>query len=244
MTTLSNIFLEIDLKFTEEDKAYGEQYLVELIEKQSRILFRQQDIKVEVHLEDGSLKVFIRVVGYLYIAIGLYGSFRSGIDYSIKDTQTLYQVIRRDLEKNGLSKSLIKQEKVNSGVINKIKRLIVRLEKLEKSVRNNENVNLEIKNIRKYTERILWEIDSEEDRSLVMQELIKIDRNTIVYEEREPNPLPKFNPANIFIRNKEENDKYLGELEYMHMRLSDESDETNKLKNIALKSKMLTIKAT
>jgi len=221
------------MEFTEQDKVYGKQYLVDLVEKQSQILYRQKEIKVDVHLEDGSLKVYICVaVAYIPIAIGEYGSFRSGLDYLKKDTQAIYQTLTRDLEKNGLSKASIKKIKVNSGVVDKIKRLVIRLKKLEKNKDNNPKILKEIVNIRRYTEKILQEIDNEEDRAFIMKELYQLDSSEQVYRDRVPQPRPKFNPANIFIRNEEENEMYLYELDNINMCMLQENDELNKLKKL------------
>ena len=86
MARLSNIFINIDLKFSEKDRGYGEKYIKEVIQKQANILYRQ-DVRVEVHLVDGSVKVYVAILGSIYIAIGQYGSFRSGIDYLKKEAQ-------------------------------------------------------------------------------------------------------------------------------------------------------------
>jgi len=236
MTILSNIYIEIDLDFTEQDKVYGKQYLEELVQKQSQILYRQQNVEVRIHLEDGSLKIYISIAAFLYIAIGQYGSFRSGLDYLKKDTQAIYQTITKDLKKNGLSKDHIKKKKINSGVIDKLKRLIIRLEKLEGSNTEDHKTQREIVNIRRYTEKILYDVGGQKDRDFIVAELHKIDSKALVYEDRKPQPLQRPNPTNIFIRNEEENQEYLWELSNSSMWLSHDSDEPDEVKHIELKN--------
>ena len=59
-------------------------------------------MEVEINLVDGSLKAYILVLGTLYIAIGQYGSFRSGLEYLKQDADTIFNGTMSQLYKNGL----------------------------------------------------------------------------------------------------------------------------------------------
>lgn len=46
-----------------------------------------QEVELELHFEQGSLKGWLTVVGGLYLGLSNYGSFREGIDYAVKDSR-------------------------------------------------------------------------------------------------------------------------------------------------------------
>ncbi len=209
MARLSNIFINIDLNFSEKDRGYGEKYLKEVIQKQANILYRQ-DVRVEVHLVDGSVKIYVAILGSIYIAIGQYGSFRSGIDYLKKDAKILVETTVNDLQKNGLSKESIIKVTSNAGVVDKVKRLIIRLERVKSNIVQNEKTKIEINNIIQYTNKILDDLSDEDDVKLIMSELHRLDVNNLVYRKTQLDiPVPRPVHSNIFIRNNEEYDKYL-----------------------------------
>ncbi|WP_299494584.1 hypothetical protein [uncultured Shewanella sp.] len=72
----------------------AELYLEELTSKYANLIYDQQT-EIYVQLQEGSLKVTLAVVGALYIGIGQYGSFHSGIDYMIKDSKSLMSLVTR-----------------------------------------------------------------------------------------------------------------------------------------------------
>src|SRR5690606_28837010 len=84
---LAGFDFHFDLDFNEIPLHEAERYLEELTSKYANLIYDQQT-KIYVRLQEGSLKVTLTVVGALYIGIGQYGSFRSGIDYMIKDAKS------------------------------------------------------------------------------------------------------------------------------------------------------------
>ena len=44
------------------------------------------EVDIEILVEEGSIKGWLKVVGILYAGVAAYGSFRSGIDYLVKDS--------------------------------------------------------------------------------------------------------------------------------------------------------------
>jgi len=94
---------------------------------------------------------------------------------------------------------------------------------------NSHKTQREIENIRKYTESIFRNLDSEEDRNLISNELEDIDSNKLVFRDRDRDPPPRLNPANIFFRNEEEKKKHLWELENIDLLLPEDNDEPLKL---------------
>lgn len=203
MTTLANIFIQIDLNFSENEKNYGYKYLKNIIESYGNTIYRQ-DIRLKLEFKDGSLKIYIIIIGTIYLAIGQYGSFRSGIDYIKKDTKLLHQIIINDLNKNGLEKNQILKSKIDSSTISRISRLINRIEKVQNSNHSKIKLKNEINNILKYTQKILYELENKNDEALFLDTLYEIDNKQIIYNNIPKNKKQLPIGKNIFIRKEEE----------------------------------------
>lgn len=55
--------------------------------------FINKDVDTSVELKDGSLKVYVTVLGSIYAVISAYGSFRSGVDYLSSDIKRLSETV-------------------------------------------------------------------------------------------------------------------------------------------------------
>lgn len=128
MTILANVFFELDVRFSDLEKKESEKYLKKLLKPLSETLYRQE-AKIYIRLEDGSLKINIAIVGALYIAIGQYGSFRSGLEFLKKDAKTIESILLNDMRKNGLSNKEIIKTKTNAGMSSSLLRLMNRVKK-------------------------------------------------------------------------------------------------------------------
>ena len=93
MTILSEMEFHFDINFDELDLQNTEKYLKGIVSKYSNLVYRQET-NVYVKLEDGSLKSTIIITGAIYAAISSYGSFRSGVDYLIKDSNSIKELVR------------------------------------------------------------------------------------------------------------------------------------------------------
>jgi hypothetical protein len=130
MALLAGIEFRFDLDFHEVPLQEAEQYLKGLISKYANLIFDQQT-EVYVRLEDGSLKVILAVVGALYIGIGQYGSFRSGIDYMIKDAKSLKELVASEIVKNGMNEADIIESKKSHCDPDKIRRVLLAIDRIE-----------------------------------------------------------------------------------------------------------------
>ncbi len=130
MALLAGIEFHFDLDFHEVPLQEAEQYLKGLTSKYANLIFDQQP-EVHARLEDGSLKVTLAVIGALYIGIGQYGSFRSGIDYMIKDAKSLKELVTSEIVKNGMNEADIIESKKCHCDPDKIRRVLIAIDRIE-----------------------------------------------------------------------------------------------------------------
>ncbi len=130
MSLIAGIEFQFDLNFQEIDLQETESYLSDITSKYSDIIFGQQT-DIRATLEEGSLKTTLLVLGTLYIAIGQYGSFRSGIDYMINDAKSLKEFVLSQIVKNGLNEASIMESKRIQCDPDKIRRVLLSIERLE-----------------------------------------------------------------------------------------------------------------
>lgn len=130
MSLIAGIEFRFDLNFQEIDLKETESYLSDITSKYSDIIFDQQT-DIRATLEDGSLKATLLVLGSLYIAIGEYGSFRSGIDYMINDAKSLKDLVSSKIVKNGLNEANIMESKRIQCDPDKIRKVLLSIERLE-----------------------------------------------------------------------------------------------------------------
>jgi len=162
---IAGIEFLIKLDFHEINTQETEIYLKGLTSKYSNIIYGQQT-EILVRLEEGSLKVSLAILGALYIGIGQYGSFRSGIDYMIKDAKSLKELVTNELVKNGLNEADIIESKRIHCDPDKIRRVLLSIERYE-SYKNisREDVKKELSKIRTSVKNICVVL-SDEDAGL------------------------------------------------------------------------------
>ena len=160
MALLAGLDLHFDLDFQEVPLQDAEHYLEELTSKYANLIYDQQT-KIHVRLQEGSLKVTLAVVGALYIGIGQYGSFRSGIDYMIKDAKSLNSLVTSEIIKNGMNEADIIESKRMHCDPDKIRRVLLAIDRLESKV-SKSNINEELSKIRTSVRNICSSL-SEED---------------------------------------------------------------------------------
>lgn len=148
MALLSAAEIHLHLDFQQIELAEAEQYLKSLVSKYANLIFNQQ-AEVHVLLQEGSLKVTLAVVGALYIGIGQYGSFRSGIDYMIKDAKLLKSLIINEIIKNGVNETDILVNKRLRCDPDRIRRVLLAINRVE-SMQNLSkfDLNKELSKIR------------------------------------------------------------------------------------------------
>lgn len=148
MTVVSGMEFIFDINYNDLDLVDVEHYFKTTISKYSDLLFRQET-EIIVKLEEGSLKVRAAIIAALYIAVGQYGSFRSGIDYLISDAKSLREIVTNEVLRSGLNESDIIDSKRMYCTPDKIRRVLLAIERLEsRSGIDGHELNKEIKKIK------------------------------------------------------------------------------------------------
>ncbi|MEA9438691.1 hypothetical protein VCX44_23575 [Aeromonas caviae] len=162
MALLAGMDFHFDLDFNEVPLQEAERYLEELTSKYANLIYAQQT-KIYVRLQDGSLKVTLAVAGALYLGIGHYGSFRSGIDYMIKDAKSLMSLITSEIVKNGVNEADIVESNKMHCDPDKIRRVLLAIDRLESKSRISKlELDKELSKIRTSVRKICGSLDEED----------------------------------------------------------------------------------
>lgn len=130
MALLSAVEFHLALDYQQIELAETEQYLKKMVSEFANLIFNQQ-VEVHVRLQEGSLKATLAVIGALYIGIGQYGSFRSGIDCMIKDAKLLKQLITNEIIKNGVNETdFLKSKRLHCDP-DRIRRVLLAIDRIE-----------------------------------------------------------------------------------------------------------------
>lgn len=172
MSTLAIMYFHIDIANLVGEKKVNKQYLTNLVSECSEILFRQK-VEVNIEIKDGSVKVWITVIGTIYIAIGQYGSFRSGVDRLIKDAKLLKNIVVSDFVKNGIPNDYIKENRTLPCTTNRIHRIFTRIDRLENNLSDTKPdvYRKKVESIRRAVDRSLIETQNEKDARLILEKI-------------------------------------------------------------------------
>jgi hypothetical protein len=127
---LAGMKIVLDIDFSEVDAKEAEDYTSAIVKKYAELIFNQK-LDLTIQIVEGSLKINIAIIGALYLAIGQYGSFRSGVDYLIKDAKTLKEIVVSKLVRNGVDESDIIESSKHNCVPDKIRRVLLSIDRLE-----------------------------------------------------------------------------------------------------------------
>lgn len=162
MALLAGLDFHFDLDFNDVSLEQAEHYLEELTSKYANLIY-DQSTQIDAQLKEGSLKVTLAVFGALYMGIGQYGSFRSGIDYMIQDAKSLKSLVTSEIVKNGMSEADIIESKKMYCDPDKIRRVLLAIDRFEsKSKLANVELHKELSKIRTSVRNICHSL-SEED---------------------------------------------------------------------------------
>ena len=128
MTVLSRTYIELNISVAKSDINELEEYLPKITQEYASLLFRQS-VQVRIEYWQGSFKSVLTVAGSIYLAIGAYGTIRSGIDYLIKDGRAVRDYIHETLIKDGLPGDRICEITYRQATPDRIRRLLRRIEK-------------------------------------------------------------------------------------------------------------------
>ena len=151
--------------------------------------FVYQDVVVDVVFRDGSLKAYITIAGAIYLAIGQYGSFRSGADCLYTDVKRLGDsIVAESLFVTRSKYNQIRWTEARVGVIGSLKQLNDDLTLLQNSLGqiSVDETARRIKRIREDAERLIENVRDPKD-----QEALEDEMNRFVGSLPDHCPYPK-----------------------------------------------------
>jgi hypothetical protein len=174
LSKLAETYLHLDINLDEKDKSQLKDYLLSKAPTYSQGIFKQE-LEFAVYVEDGSLKIWLAAAGMLYAGIAGYGSFRSGIDYLVKDAREVSERLFEDVKQAGVSQDQVVNFQRRLGVPGQIKRVLRDIRKLEKNGRDFSKHDYEIlvNSVKNRLERISKKLDHEEDLYLLHKNIPK-----------------------------------------------------------------------
>lgn len=185
---IAETYIHLTMDTSSEFRDATERYLYHEANKISQEILRRE-FEILVRVEEGSFKVWVIIIG-TFAFISNYGSFRSGIDFIVKDSRQFSQLVIDEF----LHESSIPEEKVfrlerRLGVPGKIQRLFKEIDRFER--KNHPEISNEIKNevdkLKKEILKILEQIEEEKDREMFLHSLPEPIRREL------PRQLPKPN---------------------------------------------------
>ena len=194
MTKLAETYLHLDIRLAEPDILELQAYLQQRAATFSEGLFGQVP-EFAVYVKDGTIRTWLVVAGALCVGIGQYGSFRSGVDYAVKDARTFSERVLQDVKNSGVSEAEIRRFERRLGVPGKIERLFRRLDRLKARGRDLSKADFEqeVQSISHGLQSIFRVVDDKRDRALILNNLPMEIRSKL--PERLPKPDPHQMPV-------------------------------------------------
>ena len=187
MTKIAETYFHLKVN-VEKEKLYE---LKEYLEYVAAISAKEHfgfEVNIEILVEEGSIKGWLKVAGILYAGVAAYGSFRSGIDYLVKDGRGFsdYVIERLHTDTNLPDESYYRTER-RLGTPGRIKRLYPKLDELSELLEADymDSAKAQYEVVQPSITRILEDLDAPEDRKMFLE---TIPRNVI---EHLPQPLPE-----------------------------------------------------
>jgi len=166
---IAETYIHINYDYELKQKSHSEikLYLETNAQEWAKKYFKQP-IAIAITVEDGSLKTWITVAGLIYAGVAGYGSFRSGIDYMVKDAKSFsnYVIEQFYQYENTPDEDIIRDER-RLGIPGKIQRLFKKSDKLDKL--NNYDRDELVEELRQELTSILDLMDEQKDRELLLE---------------------------------------------------------------------------
>lgn len=175
-------FLKIGETYLKFDLEYNEaniQLIKEMIEYQIYDIIKKKDyknefIKFSIEFDEGSLitrvKLWGSVLFTLYIGVGQYGSFRSGVREAVKDIRNFSTTLTEQLEQNpNINSPHILRIEKRTGISGIIKKIYNRIEYIQQNANNlsPNQVNEELNDIKQEISNILEILDFQEQQQFL-----------------------------------------------------------------------------
>ena len=166
------------------------------------------EIYLEVMLEEGSLKVWLTVLGSLAAGISAYGSLRSGIEYMVSDAKAFSEyIIERVKQEIDLPRGSFYRAERRLGLPGRIQRLYPLLEETAKLIErgNDTSARNRLDHVQDEIQHITSELDEPEDRGILqkLEESIPPPLRKRLPEPVRPSPVPMHVARVLAVTNEE-----------------------------------------
>jgi hypothetical protein len=169
--------------------------------REARKLF-PSDCDIDITVEEGSIKARLAVLGALYLAIGEYGDFRSGLQAVMQDARTLAENVEAIFNERGTAPQKVEIKPTFPGKLN---RLLESLVEEEGSSRDGDR----LEKARAQLEKLMSSVHDERERSYLAEQLPRvpassepsqrdipsitttIERPPLIHPEKPPPELPQ-----------------------------------------------------
>ncbi len=169
MTKLAETYLHLDVWVPASAKFELYSYACDLAAEASKN-FHDQNIQISLEYKDGSIRIWIKYLGYLYVAIVAYGEFREGIDYLVSDAQRASEFVFEGLQKEGMKSEYVRRKERRLGVPGRLKRAVRMID--------NEYYYVSEEYLEDIMDQCTFGVDNHEDKKLIEKEIRKIFRES------------------------------------------------------------------
>lgn len=182
---ISETYIKFNFEYSEINKLKIKEAILSQIKLTSIESLKDKEYRISIEFEKGSIKTRISVwATALYIGIGQYGSFRSGIRDIISDTRLFSEEVISKIDSNAnISQNDIIRTEKRSGLLGRIKEIYRRIDAYENNINNlsNSQQQTELNSIKTEIASLIALL-SNDDRQIFLNDLDSI------YHQNLPQP--------------------------------------------------------
>lgn len=214
LAQVAETYLRLGLIMPEPDQeAFSEFIRANAIETAQKLY--PSEVEIFVRVIDGSVRLWVKVSVGLYLAVSAYGSFRSGIDYLVKDAQLFSEEIRTVVENTGINEEDILVFQRRLGTVGKLKRAFDELRNIERaSYLNRAEKSHRYLRVKALILDVLATLPDPRDREMVINELPATLRNEVQRGTKAPLKLPAALPVSVLGKPEDWEEMEIGSVTY------------------------------
>jgi hypothetical protein len=167
---LAETYLRVSIDLPERYRGELVRYLVPVAEVVAQNIYGAP-IPIEVGVLEGSTRIWINAVAASLAGLMVgYGTFRQSIDYLAGDARLFGEAMRDKVISIGLSDDEIAVFQRRLGVVGRIQRALIRIDRLENNHLYKEEVKEERERVKAILFDILYELDAQ-DRQILLSNI-------------------------------------------------------------------------
>jgi hypothetical protein len=166
---LAQTYLHLKVRTSEPQLADTRAYFEYVGAISAQDHFKRQ-IELEIRIEEGSLRVWLTVIGSLYAGISAYGSFRAGIDYMVQDARKFSEyIIERVKGDIDMPPGALFRSERRLGLPGQIQRLYPQLEETVELIEKGHDIPArQLQDlVRQQIQHIASELDEPEEKKIL-----------------------------------------------------------------------------